>query len=257
MAKSKAKVEVEVTETGAKMTQKSLDGVANSTNAAAKNSDSLSKSAGTLDRNLKGTANATSNSTKSFSKMSQGMGGLVAVYATIAAQVFAVTAAFTFFRNAVDFKNLIAGQEALAASSGIAYKTITSGIQAATNAQLDYASAAKAAAIGSAAGLSPSQLENLGKAAKNASIALGRDLGDSFDRLIRGAVKAEPELLDELGIILRLKPATEKYAQSIGASVDSLNAFQRTQAVTNEVLAQAEDKFGLIEAQLDPNCFFK
>jgi hypothetical protein len=216
-------------------------------------SKKTSKSQGQLDRNIKGTANVSANATKNFSKMSQGMGGLVGVYATIAAQVFAVTAAFQFFKSAVDFSNLIKGQEALGAATGIAYKTITKGIQDATDAQLGYAEAARAAAIGTSAGLSPSQLTELGRAAKNASIALGRDLGDSFDRLVRGVVKAEPEVLDELGIILRLAPATEKYAESIGKAASELTAFERSQAVANEVLGQAEEKFGLIEAQLDPS----
>ena len=51
-------------------------------------------------------------------------------------------------------------------------------------------------AIGTSAGLSPDQLNRLGKASKNASIALTKDLSDSFD-LVRGVVKAEPEVLDE------------------------------------------------------------
>ena len=212
----------------------------------------VARSAGQADRNIKGAAQASANGTKNFSKMSQGMGGLVGVYATIAAQIFAVTAAFQLFRAATDFSNLISGQEALGAASGVAYKTITLGIQNATDAQLGYAEAARAAAIGTSAGLSPSQLTELGRAAKNASIALGRDLGDSFDRLVRGVVKAEPEVLDELGIILRLAPATEKYAAGIGKAADELTAFERSQAVANEVLGQAEEKFGLIEAQLDP-----
>ena len=230
----------------AKKLREELDGVD-------KNQKKTTKSAGELDRNIKGVAQTSANGAKNFSKMSQGMGGLVGVYATIAAQVFAITAAFQLFKSATDFSNLIKGQEALGAATGIAYKTITGSIQEATDAQLGYAEAARAAAIGTSAGLSPDQLTRLGSAAKNASIALGRDLGDSFDRLVRGVVKAEPEVLDELGIILRLAPATEKYAQSIGKAADELTAFERSQAVANEVLGQAEEKFGLIEAQLDPS----
>ena len=71
---------------------------------------------------------------------------------------------------------------------------------------------------------------------------LGRDLTDSFNRLIRGVTKAEPELLDELGIILRLEPATEAYAQTIGKTAKDLNAFERSQAVANFVLDEAEEK---------------
>ena len=58
--------------------------------------DRVGKSARTQDRNMKGAARTTSNSTKEFSKMAQGMGGLVGAYATVAASVFALSAAFQF-----------------------------------------------------------------------------------------------------------------------------------------------------------------
>ena len=227
-----------------------LDKSASATERGAKGTDKLSKSNKDLDRNMRGSAKMTSNSTKEFSKMQQGMGGLVGAYATLAAQVFAVSAAFQFLSSAANLNNLIAGQEAMGSVTGRTYKTITQSIIAATDAQLKYADAAKAAAIGSAAGLTTGQLTKLGTVAKNASFALGRDLTDSFNRLIRGVTKAEPELLDELGIILRLEPATEKYARSIGVARTELNAFQRTQAVTNEVLEQGEVKFAAIEAMM-------
>ena len=220
---------------------------------AAKGTDKLSKSTKDLDRNMRGTAKMSSNQSKNFSKMQQGMGGLVGAYATLAAQVFAVTAAFQFLQVASDFRNLISGQEALGAVTGVAYKSITASIIEATDAQIQYGEAARAAAIGTAAGVTSSQLVELATAAKNASFALGRDLTDSFNRLVRGVTKAEPELLDELGIILRLENATEKYARSIGKARTELNAFERTQAVTNDVLEQAERKFGAIEALMDPN----
>ena len=144
--------------------------------------------------------------------MQGGMTGMVGVYAEIASRVFALTAAFQFLKDASDVTNLIAGQEAMGQVTGVAYKTMTADLKAATDGQLAYADAAKAAAIGTAAGLSAGQLEEIGKAAKNASNALGRDLKDSFDRLVRGITKAEPELLDELGIILRLETAKKNYA---------------------------------------------
>ena len=117
--------------------------------------------------------------------------------------------------------------------------------------QLAFAEAAQSAAIGRAAGLSGAQLNELGKIAKNASIALGRDLTDSFNRLVRGVTKAEPELLDELGIILRLETATSKYAREIGKTANQLNIFEKTQAVANEVLGQGQDKFAEFNTELN------
>ena len=230
-----------------------LDKAGAGSERAAKGQEKLNRTGRDLDRNMRGTAKMTSNSTKEFSKMRQGMGGLVGTYATLAAQVFAVTAAFQFLQTAADYKNLIAGQEALGAVSGTAYKTITNNIIAATDAQIRYADAAKAAAIGTAAGLTSGQLTELGTAAKNVSFALGRDLTDSFNRLVRGVTKAEPELLDELGIILRLETASEKYALKINKTASELTAFERSQAVANEVLEQSERKFAAIEALMDPN----
>lgn len=215
--------------------------------------DRVAKSAATADRNLKGAAAASSNSTKNFSKMSQGISsGLVPAYATLAANVFAVQAVFLAFKNSADVTNLIEGQKALGAVTGVAYKTITNSLRDATKGMLSFKEAATAAAIGTAGGLTSGQLTDLAAAAKNASAVLGRDLTDSFNRLIRGVTKAEPELLDELGIILRLETASLKYAKAMGITGRKLTTFEKQQAVTNEVLEQAGDKYGKIADIMDP-----
>jgi len=209
--------------------------------------DKLGKNVQSADRGMKGISQQSSNTTKNFSKMAQGMsGGLVPAYATLAAQIFAVTALFRFLQQAADYRVLIEGQRAFAAETGIAYNSIARSLQDATDGQLAFKDASQAAAIGSAAGVSPDQLERLAGAARNVSIALGRDLTDSFNRLIRGTTKAEPELLDELGIVLRLEEATKNYAAQIGKTANTLTIYEKSQAVTNEVLKQAEDKFGAI-----------
>lgn len=206
----------------------------------------VAKSARQADRNIKGTAQASSNATKNFSKMSQGMGGLVGAYASLAASLFAVSAAFNFLKSAGELKSLRAGQVAYASATGVAINTLTEDIIRATDSQIAFKDAAQAAAIGSAAGLNADQLTRLGKAAADASQILGRDVTDSFNRLVRGATKAEPELLDELGIILRLDDASRKYAEALNINQNSLTTFQKGQAVTTEILAQAEGKYGKI-----------
>ena len=188
--------------------------------------------------------------------MQQGIsGGIVPAYATLAANVFALSAAFQFLQTSMNTKNMIEGQKAFGSITGVAYGTITDSIRKATQGQLAFKEAAEAAAIGTAAGLNRDQLERLGEAATNVSIALGRDLGDSFNRLVRGVTKAEPELLDELGIILRLEPALKAYSIAIGKSVQDLNQFEKSQAIANEVLDQAETKFGAIQQVMEPGAF--
>tara|TARA_R110001592_G_scaffold255696_1_gene519467 strand:+ start:892 stop:4428 length:3537 start_codon:yes stop_codon:yes gene_type:complete len=238
------------------LTQKQVKKLAQETTKAASGFDAMNTSQRGADRAGKGLSRQSSNSTKNFSKMQQGIsGGLVPAYATLAAQVFAVSAAFQFLKSSVNFKNLIEGQKAFGSVTGVAFGTITNAVRKATNGQLAYQDAAQAVAIGTASGLGRSQMEALGKAARDTSLALGRDLSDSFNRLVRGVTKAEPELLDELGIILRLDPALKAYATSINKTKEELNAFERTQAIFNEVAGQAEEKFGRITEIMDPQAF--
>ena len=220
----------------------------------AKGLEKGSKGTKDFDRNLRGVIQTSAAGGRNFAALAQGIaGGIVPVYAAFAAQVFAIGAAFRFLRDAGDLATLEKGQVAYASSTGIALKTLTTRIQDATESQIAFQDAAQAAAIGTAAGLSADQLTRLGTAAKDASIILGRDVTDSFNRLVRGVTKAEPELLDELGIILRLKDATETYAASLGKSANDLSQFEKSQAVANDVLTQAEEKYGRIIAIVDPS----
>ena len=226
--------------------------VGKNADAAAAGLDKTGKSAQSADRALKGAAQASANGTKNFSKMAQGIsGGLVPAYATLAANVFAVSAAFNFFKAAADLRVIQESQENYARSTGTSLSLLTSRIQEATDGVLTFQEAAQAVSIGTASGLNSEQLTGLAKVAKNASLALGRDLSDSFDRLVRGATKAEPELLDELGIILRLETATQKYANALGKNAKDLTAYQRTQAVVNEVLEQGNQKFDDLGGQVN------
>ena len=145
--------------------------------------DKTGTSAHSADRRLKGAAQASSNTTKNFSKMAQGIsGGLVPAYATLAANIFAIGAAQRTGQNLA---------------------IMTRNLQAATDGQLAFADAAQSVAIATAAGLSTKQINELGVVAKNASLMLGRDLTDSFNRLVRGAVKAEPVLFYDLRLHLK------------------------------------------------------
>ena len=219
----------------------------------AKSTDKASKASDNYSKKNKGVAQAGMNGTKAFSKMTSGItGGLVPAYAALAANVFAVSAAFNFFKRAADVRILQEGQIAFGVNTGFALQTVTAGLREASGGMLGFREAAEAAAIGVAKGFSPEQLEKLAVGAKKASAALGRNFEDSFDRLIRGASKAEPELLDELGITLRLADATEKYADKVGKTAKSLTAFERSQAVLLETQRQLDDMYGKMEGKTNP-----
>jgi hypothetical protein len=245
MAK-KVKIDVEVKGKGTKK-------VALDAKNAGEQLDKTSKSAGQADRNIKGVAAASSGASKNFSKMSQGMtGGIVPAYAVLAANIFAIGAAFRFLKGQADLANLEASQIQFAQNTGVALSSMTARLREASGGMLGFKEAGQATAIGLAQGFSGSQMEKLTEGARKASIALGRDFEDSFDRLVRGASKAEPELLDELGIVLRLETATKNYAAAIGKQVTALTAAERSQAVLIETQKQLDEKYGEVEAGSNP-----
>ena len=99
-------------------------------------------------KQIRGAAQTASASGKQFAALSAGTGGLVGAYATLAAQIFAVTAAFNFLKQAGSLKLLQEGQLAYTSAVGTSMKALTQDIQAATGAQLTFQEAAQAAAIG-------------------------------------------------------------------------------------------------------------
>ena len=241
---------------GATVTIKVTDGdslkdIARKAKAAGAGLNETKKSAGDVRRNMQAMSGRTESASKSFSRMQQGTGGLVQSYAVLASTLFAITAAFRALEQAQNIQAQIRGFEELTKITGTSMLTITNSVREATAGLLDFQTAAQQTAIATAAGFSADQITGLAEGAKNASVALGRDLTDSFNRLIRGVTKAEPELLDELGVILRLDIATRNYAASIGASADKLTIAQRRTAVYNEVNKQLEDNFGSIAEKAD------
>ena len=230
----------------ARKAKKATDDLADST-------DNVNTKKNRYNRLEKGAAQLTANSTKAFAKQTQVVGGgLVPAYAVLASNVFALSAAFNFFKRAADVKILEQSQVSFAENTGQALGVVTNRLREASGGMLGFQEAAQASAIGLAKGFSPKQMEELAEGARKASTALGRDFQDSFDRLVRGASKAEPELLDELGITLRLEEATQRYADAIGRNRDELTAAQRSQAVLIETQRQLNDLFGDVDAAVNP-----
>ena len=213
-----------------------------------------------FNRGQKGVAGATANGTKAFSKQRDllgGSSGLVGAYATLAANIFAATALFGALQRASQLQKLEEGLLALGAASGLALKSLSKGLVESTDSAVSLEQAMRTVATATSAGIDPSQLERFGKAAKDASNALGRDLSDTLDRVIRGVTKLEPELLDEIGVFVRLDDAVEKYASSIGKSASELTEFERRLAFQNETLGQLESKFGSLGDSVDSNPYNK
>ena len=262
MADSQILMELQIVEKGGKISivAQNMEKLAKETNKVNDAQNKAAKSGNKFHKGQKGVAQAGMNTTKSFSKMQETMGGssgLVGAYATLAANVFAATAAFNALRQAAQVQTLAEGFGFLAGASGRSSEIIAGNIQSITGNALSMEESLRTAAIGIQSGFSSTQLERLTEVAKNASIALGRNLGDSVDRLVRGVAKLEPEILDELGIIVRLESATQKYAATINKNASDLSEYERQQAFLNATLEQGELKYGAIADAVDANPFDK
>lgn len=264
MADGQVLVEFQVVQKGKSISliQKDTDKLTKSTDKATTSNKRQSKSQETVIKGQKGIHQGNLASAKSFSKMNQMLGsggssGLVAAYATLAANVFAASAAFLALSNAAQFSQLQQGLEELGAQSGRTLSVVAQGLRDVTGGALSAQQAMTGAALGFSGGFGASELEGLAKIARGASITLGRDLGDAFDRLTRGAIKLEPEILDELGIMVRLDDAVENYAAQLGKAAGAMSQAERRQAFMNAILEQGEAKFGAIAEKVEPTAYAK
>ena len=203
-------------------------------------------------KNLQGTAETSGASGRDFAKQARGVDGLVRVYAIFAANLFAVSAAFNALREAAATESMVKGLDQLGAASGRNLGTLSKEIAKSVDGAISLREAMTSVAQASSAGLNTGQIKDLALVANKASQALGLNMSDAMSRLSRGISKIEPELLDELGIFVKVDEASQKYALSVGKTVASLSDFEKRQAFANAVLDQAKEKFAAIDVAANP-----
>lgn len=200
----------------------------------------------------RGSMGSTGASGRDFANQAQGLGGLVRLYATYAANVFAVSAAFQALREAMNTTNMIRGLDQLGTATGTAMGSLAKRFSEASGGAISLRESMESTAKALSSGMTQKQFLQLGEVAKKASQALGVNMPDAVSRLTRGISKLEPELLDELGLFTKVGKAAEEYARSVGKSVDSLTDFEKRQAFANAVLKEGIDKFSNIDIPTNP-----
>ena len=191
----------------------------------------------------------TAPAAKNFSKMSRtmdggtGAGGLVRAYALLAANVFALSAAFGVLSRAAQVDTLMQSMKVLELQTGKSVTIIGRELQKVSGYGMDLAESMRATSLALSAGFDSSSIKELGEVARNAAVSLGRPMGDALDRIFRGVIKVEPELLDEIGLFVRVKDASAKYASELGVAASSLTEFEKRQAFAAEAIRQGQEKF--------------
>lgn len=258
MATNKLVFEVVVSDGGtAKITQKGIENVGRAAENVTRKTREAGKAQDELNYKLNQGTTGVSSAAKSFSKLNQAIGsgpnGLVGAYATLAANAFAVSAAFSALREAAQVEQMMRGLEVQGARTGKSLTGLSKELQQLTNYSISAADAMQATALMSSAGFSSQGMKELTAVANNAALALGRNVPDALDRISKGVTKLEPELLDELGIMTKLTEAQAMYAFENNKSAASLTSFEKRQAMLNAVVAEGTAKFGGLSDQVSAN----
>ena len=164
MAENKVLFEIIATAKGVKVVQKQTDDLANSTTKADNATKKLGKSRDNYNRREKGAAQISSNSTKNFSKMQQGIdgggggGGLVRAYALLAANVFALSAAFGVLSRSAQVDTLVDSMQILSTTGGQNIENLSRKMQAASGNAIDLAQSFRQVSLASSAGLNTKEI---------------------------------------------------------------------------------------------------
>jgi hypothetical protein len=203
----------------------------------------------------------TANSTRSFSKLAQTIGdgdaGLVGAYAGLAANAFALSAAFTVLNNAAQSQSILEGLTVQGERAGKTLTVLSAKLKAITRDAISSTEAMQAVTLGASAGISSEDLEKITEVATNASLALGRNIPDSLNRMTLAITKMEPELVDELGLTTKITEASERYARQNNITVASMTQAQRQQALLNAWVEQGTLKYEGLKDAVDPNPYEK
>lgn len=256
---NKVVFEVVATSKGFEVVQRNQKKLRKDIDETGRSHKKLNKAQDNTNKKEKALFQSNLSASKGFSKMKETMGGgssgLVGAYATLAANVFAATAAFNALRTAAQVDTLIEGFTFLGNQAGKSSLQIAEGIRQVTDNAISLETALRSASIAVTSGFRTDQIAQLTEVARNASIALGRNMTDSIDRLFRGVAKLEPEILDELGILVRLDTAVTEYAASLNKSATSLTDAERRQAFLNATIDQGTKKYGALSDAVKPNQF--
>lgn len=262
MAENKLEFKIVVTDNGTtKLVIKGLDNLEGALGRTTRAKNEASKATGELNYRLNQGVAGTSSAAKSFSKLSQSIGngpnGLVGAYATLAANTFAVVAAFNALREAAAVEQVLAGIEFQGAKTGRTLSIVAKDVKELTGAAISSADALRATAQVSAAGFGSKEIKQLTIVARDAALALGRNIPDAMERITRGVTKLEPELLDELGLMTKLTEASAAYALQNNKTAAGLSSFEKRQAFLNAIVAEGTLKFAGIGEEIGVNPYDK
>ncbi len=139
----------------------------------------------------------------------------------------------------------------LAASHGANAKKMLKDLREASKGTIDNIQIMTTASRAIMLGIAPSKLVRLMEIARASAKAMGTTVAGAFSDIALGIGRQSRLILDNLGIIVRVKAAYDRYAFSIGVTADALTDFERQQAFANEVIRFGEKTKSAVQANVE------
>lgn len=216
-----------------------------------------STAAGRASRAIGNTSGSARGATRDFAAMAKVGGSLPLMYAAIASNVFVLQSAFEQLKMGDQLNRLEKFGTIVGTQTGTPVQTLARSLQEAAGYAISFEEAMRQASSASAYGFDAEQLNKFGLVARRAAAVLGVDMTDALNRVIKGVSKQEIELLDELGVTIRLNDAFSDYVKQLNAAntgitynINSLSTFQKQQAYANAVIAESTKRFGYLDEVL-------
>lgn len=219
--------------------------------------DNMSNKAVGAGRAIGNTSGAARGATRNFAALAKFGGTLPIMYAAIASNAFVLNAVMDQIATGDQLNRLTQISDVLGAMTGVSTASLAKGLQDAVGGAISFEEALRQASQASAYGFDSKQIEQFGIVARRAATVLGVDMTDALNRVIKGVSKQEIELLDELGVTIRLNDAFTKYVDKLNAAntgikynINSLSSFQKQQAYANAVIEESNKRFGQLDGML-------
>ncbi|WFG41063.1 tape measure protein [Salmonella phage MET_P1_100_107] len=213
--------------------------------------------AGRASRAIGNTSGSARGATRDFAAMAKVGGGLPLLYAAIASNIFVLQSAFEQLKLGDQLNRLEKFGVIVGTQTGTPVQSLARSLQEAAGYAISFEEAMRQASSASAYGFDAEQLNKFGLVARRAAAVLGVDMTDALNRVIKGVSKQEIELLDELGVTIRLNDAYADYVKQLNAAntgitynINSLTTFQKQQAYANAVIAESTKRFGYLDEVL-------
>lgn len=223
----------------------------------AKGFNDTTGAAGRASRAIGNTSGSARGATRDFAAMAKIGGSLPIMYAALASNIFVLQSAFEQLKLGDQLNRLEKFGVIVGTQTGTPVQSLARSLQEAAGYAISFEEAMRQASSASAYGFDAEQLNKFGLVARRAAAVLGVDMTDALNRVIKGVSKQEIELLDELGVTIRLNDAYADYVKQLNAAntgitynINSLTTFQKQQAYANAVIAESTRRFGYLDEVL-------